>query len=228
MLAPRPAAAPTEADLWASHVATLREAIRRRQPGAIDRVRTEIRKLDAELGALVSTAAVRQARARTGTAGPTNTGAISERIDLLRAKLADLRALNRSPKAAPLADATGATAETALRSAGDDGLPDHLRDAADALRGGYLLRFGQATEAVSKMEASYGRALLGERADALEVAYRAWRAEMQRLELPTWPTLETICRGKPQAEVAALRRCDRHLVQLATIAGLEVYTRVAA
>lgn len=58
-----------------------------------------------------------------------------------------------------------------------------------------------------------------------KVGYRAWFAEMRRLELPTWPTLETVCRS--EADAAQARGCDRQVVRLALMAGLEVYQRVA-
>lgn len=212
---------------WRATVQALRLGVQKRQRGAMEQVNTLIRKLSDELGPLSSTLAVRQARARAGLPGPTDTAGLQERISLLQARLGDLRDINRKVRSAMVDGNDGPTPEAAAKGSANSlqDIKEGLREAARELRSGWLVKTpgGLHVKAAKLEDTPPGQGEYGATAEILESRYDSWAGEMGRIGTKIWPVTDVICVDRSYAETAKLRRVDPGIVRLLVEVGLTAY-----
>jgi hypothetical protein len=224
---------------WRDTVEMLRDAVRKREKDSLSRVSYFIRRLEQELGPLVSSLAVMEARIRGGVADAMDEGkAVSTRarIELLQARLADLRPIIARVRSVPRDDEDGPTPETRAKGrmhrgqlVGEDAsileLPECLRDSAMDLRCGWLVRSpsSQHAKAVKLELEARGVGTYGKNAEKLEEQYLGWLREMRRQHVCIWPVDDVVCRARSYAESAKLRRSDPGVVYHLVYAGVTIY-----
>jgi hypothetical protein len=213
--------------MWSKSIEVLRIALAARKPDAIDRIKLHIRKLEAELGPLVSTIAIQEARLRTGRhVNVDRTATMRQRVEIIQSRLADLRALLRGVKSTSIPD-TGATPETASRAPMMRDIPDDLVGPAMDLRCGWMVRTAGAREAIMRYDEVRIVGSPGETATRLERAYVAWRGAMAHMRLLTWPTEIVVCEGRSLLESARRRHMDPRIIGCLLQAGLLTYQTAA-
>ena len=212
---------------WQATVRALRMGVQKRQRGALEQDNGLIRKLEQEMGPLASTLSVRQARVRAGLAGPTDTIGMTERMDLLRARLADLRDITRKVRSAMVDGDDGPTPQQAEKGPADtfQDIKEGLREAAREIRSGWLVRTpgGLHVKAADLEDLGGGPGDFGPVATVLMQRYTDWTGEMARIGSKIWPVSDVICSGRTLAESAKLRRVDPAIVRSMLDTGLIAY-----
>lgn len=224
--------APAESDLWQSYVGSLRLALEMRKPDAIARIRLAVEKLDGEISANVLR---REIRARAGV----ETFGLDQTIELLAARMDDLRGLAGHVRSSLLDHDANCTPEAAMKAnevvngdgeytgeytnpdPGTDDLSDELKRAANDIRSGWMVITRQAGVAISGR--SPGGTDIGTKSATLAEQYFHWIKDLHRRHKGSWVFDDVVCEGLSRAECAVKRRCGTERVWQELVDGLRLY-----
>lgn len=209
----------TEDALWAANLGALRDAIERDPQDGVERVKTRIRKLDAEISAVANRREI-VARSKLGGDGAATSVeiVIDANLHKLNGRMAELRELIRKIKR------SGAAAPVRPGGIALWGLPDGLKLSAEDLHNGWALMYGRSeARAVAYQQTIPGGGDMGSSGEMLVAQYFGWNKEMARHRMGTWAVTELVCEGKELSEVAKLRRSFPEVVRLMMQSGLSLY-----